>query len=102
MSSPDLYDVKCIYSYSEIELYEYERPVMSHPPKFSIKKRIKKLKQGDKVKFSLNRTKHAIRRMCNCNTQLNKFITLTFADHIDNLTDANRLFSQFIKRLLRK
>ena len=52
-----------------------------------------------KTKFSLSRTRTNIRRTINANNHLNTFLTLTFAQNITELKQANYVFNQFIKRM---
>ena len=54
------------------------------------------------AKSSLCRTKTEIRRLTNANPRLNKFMTLTFAENITDLGQANYIFNQFIKRITYK
>lgn len=44
------------------------------------------------------RTKSRFKRLVRSNADLTKFITLTFADNVVDLTYANKYFNQFIKR----
>lgn len=59
----------------------------------------KRLKRG-RSKSSISRTKTELRRLINSNPQLNKFLTLTFAENITDIKIGNRIFNQFIKRLV--
>ena len=61
-------------------------------------KRLKK----ERVKSSINRTRTELRRLINSNPQLNKFLTLTFADNVTDIKISNSIFNQFIKRLTYK
>ena len=54
-----------------------------------------------KTTFSISRTRTNIRRLTNANPQLNKFLTLTFAESMPYLTEANKLFNTALKRILR-
>jgi len=58
-------------------------------------------KQEIKTKFSISRTRTNLRRTANSNQQLNKFLTLTFAQPVTDLQTANKLFNTAIKRILR-
>lgn len=52
-----------------------------------------------KIQFSVRRAKTEIRRSINANPQLNKFLTLTFADNLSDLSVTNPMFNKFIKRI---
>ena len=110
-----------------VEVYEYENEVkrgytrpkrkpkrvpLPEPPKlltlFSYQehnrkleeKRIEKEKiQKQKTEFSIRRTKRQIKRLINSNSHLKKFLTLTFADNIESLEQANYLFMKFILKM---
>lgn len=50
----------------------------------------------------LRRAKQKVMRLSNANRkQLNKFLTLTFREHVTNIDDANKDFTNFIKRVNR-
>ena len=104
------YDFKVVVSGKQVEVYKYkkniwreferepaEEIVAKEPKQLSIldKLNLKKLK----MQFSLNRTRTEIRRLVNSNPQLNKFLTLTFAENITDLKTANYAFNQFVKRI---
>jgi hypothetical protein len=55
--------------------------------------------QKQKQEFSVHRTRTEIRRLINSNPQLNKFMTLTFAENITDLKQANYEFNKFVLRL---
>ena len=98
------YSKKVVVSGSIIEVYEYDK---IQKRGYTIKKKREKKGQLefelDKIKIkrmdSVNRTRTLIRRLINANPELNKFITLTFAENITDITFANRYFSKFIMRL---
>jgi len=52
--------------------------------------------------FSLRRTRSRISRLIDSNPDLKVFVTLTFAENIKELKEANIIFKKFIKRLKRK
>lgn len=56
-------------------------------------------KQLSKRTDSINRTRSNIRRTIQANPDLTKFVTLTFADNITDISLANKLFNKFIMRL---
>lgn len=57
--------------------------------------------QNKKSIFSISRTRTNIRRITNANPHLNKFLTLTFAQSMPELSEANILFNTAMKRILR-
>ncbi len=108
------YDFKVVVSGKQVEVYEYKKNILRDYEK---KKETKQTAQKEpkqlnifqqqeikkqKMKFSLNRAKTEIRRLVNANPQLNKFLTLTFAENITDLKEANYIFNQFIKRIAYK
>jgi len=105
------YYLKMIVSGKQVEVFNYKQPMWRDFKKNEQKKTdiSREPKQMDimeqieyeikKMEFSVNRTKTQIRRMVNSNPQLNKFMTLTFADNMTDLKQANYLFNQFIKRI---
>ncbi len=103
------YTVKVVVSGKQVEVYTYKQEVWREyevKPRIDIKK--EEPKQLDifeqeelrkkKLQYSINRTKTEIKRLINSNPQLNKFMTLTFADNITDIQTANYMFNQFIKR----
>ncbi len=58
-----------------------------------------KKEQQQKTKFSICRTRTAIRRLVNANPHLNQFLTLTFGFSMPTLEKANHLFHLFIMRM---
>ena len=103
------YDLKVVVSGKQVELYKYKKnvwreyetnkdEVLEKKPKQLDIFEQEKLKQ-QRIQFSINRTKTEIRRLVNSNPQLNKFMTLTFANSTTDLKEANYIFNQFIKRI---
>ncbi|HAM88583.1 MAG: hypothetical protein US83_C0011G0046 [Candidatus Falkowbacteria bacterium GW2011_GWC2_38_22] len=102
------YDLKVVVSGKQVEVYKYKKNVWREYKSEKLEK-IKEPKQLNifeqqkikkrKMKFSLCRTKTEIRRLVNANTNLNKFLTLTFAENITDIKYTNYIFNQFIKRL---
>jgi len=66
-----------------------------------VKERVARVFQQDKAKREDNiiRTRQTIRRLINSNKDLNKFLTLTFADNVQEVDIANYEFKKFILRL---
>lgn len=96
---------KIIISGDYVEIYKYSRGYyVGVPQQRSIKRsveiyhHIKKQQQEIRID-SLKRTKKRLKRMVNSNKDLNKFLTLTFADNVTDLKIANNEFKKFIKRL---
>jgi len=122
----ETYDFKIIKSGCEIEVYDYkdkeilrgykrkERKNKRKEKEFKgqlnfneYKKELKKIEEWEisykaKTKFSISRTRTNIRRLANANPQLNKFLTLTFAESTTELKKANYLFNQAMKRIIRQ
>ncbi len=106
------YNIKVVVSGKQVEVYKYQKNVwrdfertqssvqakpVKEPKQLDIFEKIKQQKQ--KQEFSVNRTRTEIRRLINSNPQLNKFMTLTFADNITDLKQANYEFNKFVLRL---
>lgn len=103
------YNTKLIISGKEAEVYLYKKTIWKE---FKINKKYRddpEPKQIDMFKqlqerktragSSINRTRTKLRRLINTNYNLNKFLTLTFAENITDLKEGNYKFNQFIKRL---
>lgn len=99
------YDKKVIMAGNVVEVYEYDTGVQFGYK--DIKKNSKgrqatandddKEKNREKV---LARARRDLRRLINCNIQKHsKFLTLTFADNVQDLDYANYEFKKFILRL---
>ncbi|HNV63034.1 MAG TPA: hypothetical protein PKN54_08820 [Candidatus Cloacimonas acidaminovorans] len=103
------YDFKVVVSGKQVELYKYKKNVWREYETKKDEILIKEPKQLDlfeqeklrkqRMKFSVNRTRTEIRRLVNSNPQLNKFLTLTFAENITDLKTANYIFNKFILRM---
>jgi len=103
------YDFKVVVSGKQVELYKYKRNVWREyesNKEETLKKEPKQLDlfeqeklKKQRMQFSINRTKTEIRRLVNSNPQLNKFLTLTFAENITDLKTANYIFNKFILRM---
>jgi len=98
---------KVIISGKYAELYQYRKNVWKgynrkinsdkEPIQLDIfeQKRLKK----ERAQSSISRTRTELRRLINSNPQLNKFLTLTFADNITDIKIGNQIFNLFIKRI---
>lgn len=97
---------KIIISGKFLEHYTYENPYWVGWPRdksYIPKKRLyKPIKDQESIRDdNVRRTRIKIRRLVNCNQDLDRFMTLTFNSSITDLTVANPLFRLFIKRLTR-
>jgi len=101
-----------------VDIYEYEKPYLRG---YQIKKPagrvFSKPESEKKTDFSLNRAHTAIRRIVNANPNLDKFVTLTFADWVnlsahsskglnfeyvgnnEDIAQCNQVFMKFCQRL---
>jgi len=119
-----VFNFKIIKSGKQIEVYEYNTKNVvrgyTRKKRQPIKKIIRKQeqveqldmyayekeqeevteKQKQKTEFSTHRTRSNIRRLTNSNPQLNKFLTLTFAESTTELVEANKLFHLAMKRII--
>lgn len=89
----EYYFKKVIYSYNTLEYLKYSRPVH-----VGIKRTKKYKKTKNKVKKINYTSKTKLRRLIQSNPDLNKFVTLTFADNVSDLKTANYEFKKFILR----
>jgi len=107
------YDFKVVLSGKHVEMFKYSKPVwrdyIKQQDQIKDQKEPKQLNafeqldiKKQKTQSSINRTRTEIRRLTNSNPQLNKFITLTFAENITELKKANYIFNQFAKRVFYK
>lgn len=106
------YDFKVVVSGKQVELYKYKKQVwrefeskkdnetQKEPKQLNMFEQEQLKKQ--RMQFSINRTKTEIRRLVNSNPQLNKFLTLTFAENITDLKIANYIFNKFVLRMTYK
>src|SRR3989339_896352 len=73
----------------QLDMYRYKK-----------EKEAEEKKQKEKTKFSIQRTRSSIRRLTNANPQLDKFLTLTFAESTTDLVEANKLFHLAMKTII--
>lgn len=102
-SSYTKFNRRLIVSGKVIEYFEYERLVVRCPEKERVGRRnaaytSAKIKADNREKTA-QRAKQTVRRTINANPQLNKFLTLTFAENVKDLSKARYEFDKFIKRL---
>lgn len=104
------YGTKIIKSGNVLEIYEYLKPIKEgySGGKGGRKKGDIQSDKTDETEESkeinrekvLNRARRDLRRIVNSNVEQNsKFLTLTFAENIQDIEWANRQFSKFIMRL---
>lgn len=97
------FNKKVIVSGNVLEVYEYEKPIVKGIEK-KRKGRSNSLFTTAEIKLD-NRSKVArraraiVRRTANANPDLKKFLTLTFAKNITDISYARYEFDKFIKRL---
>jgi len=98
---------KVIISGDIVEIYQYKNPI-KYKIKTDVNKkavRPKNITEGEQKainkRISTTRARNTIRRLANVNfgNPYDKFITLTFADNIQDLNYANREFKKFIQKL---
>lgn len=99
------YDTKLVKSGDIYEIYEYERSVKLGEAK-NAEGRRKKASEEEKKrhrKNTLAKAKKTVRRLVNANInvwgQWPKFLTLTFADNVQDIKMANYEFKKFRQRL---
>jgi len=100
----ELVKTKYVISGDIIECYEYEKGYLkgyanSKNIPVGRKKGVKSDDYDDNRATVLSRAKKTLRRKINANKDLNKFVTLTFADDVDDLDYCNYEFKKFIERL---
>lgn len=117
---PSTYDIRLIQAGRSVEVIEYEKPVIkkdqflskNNVAHITREKRKVSASAPDKEKNRetvLYRARNEVRRLINANVNRQfdmassvykpVFLTLTFADNIQNITAANIEFRKFIKRL---
>lgn len=85
-----------------LEEYTYEKPVLVGEPSISQYFEKKNRVPRDRTDFSIARTRKQIRRLVNSNPTMDKFLTLTFAENVTDLKQANYEFKKFKQKLERK
>lgn len=86
-----------------IEIYEYEKPICKGFAKRKVG-RGNSLHTSQEVKAhnrekTAQRARAVVRRTANANPQLTKFLTLTYAENMTDLTKARKDFDKFVKRV---
>ena len=94
---------RAILSGKVIELYEYEKPVVigtsnKRVGRAGFSSITDEIKMENRKKTA-SRARRLVRNTVNANPHLDKFLTLTFAKNLTDLTKAHYEFDKFIKRL---
>lgn len=83
-----------------IEIKHYEKSLVYDFESNQCNRTGKKKSHSEKRSDSVNRAKHRLRQLINTNvTKNSKFVTLTFAENIQDVRQAKIIFKNFIKRL---
>lgn len=102
---PNVYTTRIVISGKHVEVYEYGNPIRKNfkrQPSFIDHDEEQSDEPKEKSDFAIKRTRRHIRRLINANPSLDKFVTLTFAENITDLSAANKEFNKFIKRVSRR
>jgi len=83
-----------------LEIYEYARPIFrglsSRPPRVE-----RDFIPKPRTSQSTMRTRKKIRQLVNSNATMDKFLTLTFAENVTDIKEANYQFKLFRQKLVR-
>jgi len=96
------YKTKWIVTGDQVEVYKNSVGIRIGKRKHKKKKTIKKVVKTITKKlneFSVYRTRRAIKWRINSNPDMNKFLTLTFAENLTDLKSCNEKFKAFIRKL---
>lgn len=107
------YKTKVIISGNIVERYTYEKTVFTGKDRtvfksYSTEKREyeedeRAMRDEKNLRDSLRRTQNTLRRTVNSNIgkwgEKEKFLTLTFAEHLTEQAETNKLFTSFVKKL---
>jgi len=81
-----------------LEIYEYARPIFrglsSRPPRVE-----RDFIPKPRTSQSTMRTRKKIRQLVNSNATMDKFLTLTFAENVTDIKEANYQFNLFIDHI---
>jgi len=94
------FDVKLVVFGDFFEVYKYTKPIRKNYKKPKKLKMETKKEKGEQKKFaySINRTRNTVRRLVSANFHnRSRFITLTFAENIQDARITNTCFKQFIR-----
>ncbi len=97
------YHRRMIVSGKVLEIYHYEKPVakgfdIHRTGRANANATTQEIKDENRKKVA-QRARATVRRMVNANPQLNKFLTLTYAENMTDINIARYDFDKFIKRL---
>lgn len=87
-----------------VEIYEYEKPVLSgyHTERPGRSNTADEEEKKQNRALTMQRASREVRRLINTNmSSISKFITLTFKENVQDIDYANNEFKKFIKRLNR-
>ena len=77
------YNTKMVISGKYVDIYEYDRlVVVDFNRDVRLRSLHKEISKKEKSKSSIHRTKKNIKNITNANPQLQKFLTLTFAENV--------------------
>ena len=99
------YNFKAVLSGSIVELYEYENPILLGETYNRLGRSVEASEENKTRhrKCTLARAKHNVRRLINANIdrwgERAKFLTLTFAENVQDIKQANYEFKKFRQRL---
>lgn len=111
------YKTKLVKSGNHLELYTYQKTMYRGYFKKKNKKKTEKkqtdffafgnsrfslvneLQEHERRQDNLTRTRRNIKRLINANPDMDKFITLTFANNVQDIDNANYEFKKFIQKL---
>lgn len=84
-----------------VERYQYSYPIVTREVRGRvgrsvIAERVRQLENRERV---LARARVSVRRLVDCNPDLNKFFTLTFAENVTDFDVANECFRKYVMRL---
>lgn len=99
------YNVKAVWSGSIVELYEYEQSVVIGETNNGLGRSVEANEENKARhrKNTLARARRDVRRLINANVgkwgEIPKFLTLTFAENVQDVKKANYEFKKFRQRL---
>lgn len=92
---------RLIVSGRYVERYQYSYPIINREIRLRVGRSVvadgvRRLENRERV---LARARTSVRRLVDCNPDLNKFFTLTFADNVTDFAFANECFRKYVMRL---
>lgn len=99
------YNVKAVWSGSIVELYEYENSILKGETNNGSGRSVEADEENKERhrKNTLSRARRSVRRLINANAdawgEKPKFLTLTFAENVQDIKQANYEFKKFRQRL---